>query len=83
MTVTVTSSESLTHIGNDNLSTSIFHSLSPLSTSMPRDGVLVSRFLENLKMEDCLVSSGSILLGRKLLTFNLNSVLRGDVVEFC
>ncbi|KAI5335553.1 hypothetical protein L3X38_025686 [Prunus dulcis] len=66
---------------------------------MPRDGVsvyspqggyhanivLVPRkgFLENLKMEDCLVSSGSILLGTKLLTFSLNSVLRGDIFEFC
>ncbi|BBN70435.1 Copper transport protein CCH, partial [Prunus dulcis] len=39
--VTVTSSETLTHIGDDHLSTSISHSLSSLSTTMPRDGVSV------------------------------------------
>ncbi|BBH09129.1 acetyl Co-enzyme a carboxylase biotin carboxylase subunit [Prunus dulcis] len=31
------------------------------------------------EMEDCPVSSGNVLLGTKLLTFSLNSVLRGDV----
>ncbi|CAL9018427.1 unnamed protein product, partial [Prunus brigantina] len=36
-----TSSETLTHIGDDDLSTSISHSLSPLSTYMLRDGVSV------------------------------------------
>ncbi|BBH09176.1 Protein of unknown function D [Prunus dulcis] len=35
------------------------------------------------EMEDCLVSSGSVLLGTKLLSFSLNSVIRGDVIEFC
>ncbi|CAL9012234.1 unnamed protein product, partial [Prunus brigantina] len=39
--VTVTSSKTLTHIGDDDLSTSISHSLSPLSTYMLRDGVSV------------------------------------------
>ncbi|BBN68083.1 hypothetical protein Prudu_274S000400, partial [Prunus dulcis] len=38
-TVTVTSSETLTHIGDAHLSTSISHYLSSLSTSMLRDGV--------------------------------------------